>query len=100
VTVITIVQALAYWVLTAYLILLFVRAVTGWIFMFTRPWLPTGLTVASGGLLVVLEGAYTLTDPPLKLLRRLIPPLRLGNVPFDLGFLLLVIVLFVLRQYV
>jgi YggT family protein len=99
VTAITILTSTAWWLLTVYLIMLFVRMATGWVFMFTRPWLPTDLTVASGGLLVILEGAFTATDPPLKLLRRFIPPLRIGNVALDLGFLVLVIVIVVLRQY-
>ena len=34
---------------------------------------------------------YTLTDPPLKLLRRIIPPLRVGGVALDLSFLVLLI---------
>jgi YggT family protein len=38
---------------------------------------------------VVAEAIYTITDPPLRLLRRLIPPLRLGNFSLDLGMLLL-----------
>jgi len=35
---------------------------------------------------------YTVTDPPIKLVRRLIPPLRLGRMSFDLGFLIVLIV--------
>jgi YggT family protein len=34
---------------------------------------------------------YTITDPPLKALRRLIPPLRLGSINLDLSFLVLVV---------
>jgi YggT family protein len=34
---------------------------------------------------------YTITDPPLKALRRLIPPLRLGSITLDLSFLVLVV---------
>jgi YggT family protein len=51
----------------------------------------------TGGLVVVFEVVYTLTDPPLRLLRRVIPPLRVGNVAFDLGFLLLFIAIVVVR---
>ena len=46
---------------------------------------------------MVFEVVYTLTDPPLRLLRRIIPPLRVGNVAFDLGFLLLFIGIVVVR---
>jgi YggT family protein len=44
-----------------------------------------------GFLLVLAEIVYTLTDPPLKLLRKIIPPLRLGQVSLDLGFIVLLI---------
>jgi YggT family protein len=53
--------------------------------MFARSWRP------SGPLLVVAEVIYTITDPPLKALRRLIPPLRLGSITLDLSFLVLVV---------
>jgi YggT family protein len=50
-----------------------------------------------GALVVLFEIVYTLTDPPLRLLRRYIPPLRVGNIAFDLGFLLLFIVIVAVR---
>lgn len=53
--------------------------------VFARGWKPHGV------LLVLAEIIYTLTDPPLKLLRRVIPPLRIGSVQFDLAFLIILI---------
>jgi YggT family protein len=47
-------------------------------------------------MLVLFEVVYTLTDPPLRALRRVIPPLRIGQVAIDLGFL----VLFLAIQFV
>ena len=47
-------------------------------------------------MLVVAETVYTLTDPPLRALRKVVPPLRIGGVALDLAFLLLVVVLYVL----
>ena len=52
---------------------------------FARDWRPRG------PLLILLEAIYSVTDPPLKLLRRIIPPLRLGQIQFDLAFLILLI---------
>jgi YggT family protein len=52
----------------------------------------------TGALVLVFETVYTLTDPPLKFVRRFIPPLRVGSVAFDLGFLLILIVIMVLRR--
>jgi YggT family protein len=56
--------------------------VLDWVQVFARDWRPRGVA------LVVAEVTYTLTDPPIKALRRIIPPLRLGPVAFDVGFLL------------
>ena len=52
---------------------------------FARDWRPRG------PLLILLEAIYPVTDPPLKHLRRVIPPLRLGQIQFDLAFLILLI---------
>ena len=65
--------------------LLVARLVFDYVFMFARNWRPSGVMV------VVLEIIYSITDPPLKALRRVIPPLRLGSVSLDLGFLVLII---------
>jgi YggT family protein len=68
-----------------FFVLLIARLVLDYIQMFARSWRPTGV------LLVVAEVVYTITDPPLKALRRLIPPLRLGSITLDLSFLVLVV---------
>ena len=47
-----------------------------------------------------LELAYSVTDPPLKALRRVIPPLRIGQVSLDLGFIILFIVVRILMGVV
>ena len=71
------------WLVLAFLLLLIGRLVLDWIQVFARSWRPRG------PVLVVAEVIYTITDPPLKLLRRLIPPLRLGSVQLDLAFMIL-----------
>ena len=68
-----------------YLLVLFVRLVFDWIQVFARDWRPRG------AVLVVAESVYTVTDPPLKALRRVIPPLSLGTVRLDLAFMVLVL---------
>ena len=77
--------------LLVFLLLLLARLVFEYVMMFARRWRPSGL-VAAG-----LEVVYSATDPPLKALRRLIPPLRLGNLSIDLGFMVLVLVVYILR---
>ena len=48
--------------------------------------------------MLLAEAIFTLTDPPLKFLRRYIPPLRLGTVSLDLSFMVLFIVVLILLQ--
>ncbi|MBV9092391.1 MAG: YggT family protein [Streptosporangiaceae bacterium] len=80
------------YVLTIYLVLLIGRMIIGWVQVFARDWRPTGV------LLVVAEAVFTVTDPPLKFLRRFIPPLRLGMVAMDLSFMVLFIVVLILLE--
>ena len=80
------------YVLTIYLVILVGRMIFGWIQVFAREWRPTGV------LLVLAEAIFTVTDPPLKFLRRFIPPLRLGMVAMDLSFMVLFIVVLILLE--
>ena len=82
----------AFYVLSVYLVVLIIRLIFGWIQVYAREWHPKGV------LLVVAEGVYSATDPPLRFLRRYIPTLRLGNVALDLSFMLLFLVVYVLWQ--
>jgi YggT family protein len=80
------------YLLSIYLVVLIGRMIIGWIQVFARSWRPTGVV------LVLAEGIYTATDPPLKFLRRYIPPLRLGTVAMDLSYMVLFIVVLILLQ--
>lgn len=77
-------------VLWLYILLLLARIVTEWVQMFARSWQPRG------PVLVVLEVVYSVTDPPLKLLRRVMPPLRMGGVALDLSILVVLLICYVL----
>ncbi|HET7476371.1 MAG TPA: YggT family protein [Dermatophilaceae bacterium] len=68
-----------------FLIALIGRLVLDWVQMLSREWRPRG------GVLVAAEAVYTVTDPPLKFLRRVIPPLSIGSVRLDLAFLVLML---------
>ncbi len=89
-----IIGEILYSVLWIFLVLLFVRLVVDWVQFFARSWEPRGV------ILVILEGVYTVTDPPLKALRKVIPPLRLGGFALDLSFLLLIVIIYVLQALV
>ncbi len=74
-----------YLVVFLFFILLFIRLVLDWVQVFVRDWRPRG------AMLVVAEATYTVTDPPLKAVRRVIPPLSLGSIRLDLAFLVVML---------
>jgi len=80
--------------LWTYFLLLIFRLIMDFVFQFARSYEPRG------PMLVALEVTYTLTDPPLKLIRRFIPPLRIGGIAIDLAFLILIIIVQVLQRVV
>jgi YggT family protein len=80
------------YVLYLYLVLLVGRMIFSWVQVFARDWRPRGVV------LVLAEAIFTVTDPPLKFLRRFIPPLRIGMVAMDLSFMVLFIVVLILLE--
>jgi YggT family protein len=88
------VASVLYFALLVFLILLVFRLIMEYVFMFARSYRPAG-AVAVG-----LELCYSVTDPPLKALRRVIPPLRVGRVSVDLSFIVLFIVVQILMRVV
>jgi YggT family protein len=83
---------LLYLVVWVFFLLLIGRLVLDWIQAFAREWRPKGVV------LVLAELIYSATDPPLRALRRVIPPLRIGQVQLDLAFMILFIVTLLLLQ--
>lgn len=81
-----------FYLLSLYTYVLIARVIVDLIQVFARDWRPRGF------LLVVCEAIYTLTDPPVKMMRRIIPPLRLGSIALDLGFILVFILVQVLAN--
>jgi YggT family protein len=78
--------------LSIYVIVLIARLVFDYVFIFAREWQP------KGPVLLLVEGIFSITDPPLKALRRIIPPLRIGGISLDLAFLVLFILVQILIQ--
>ncbi len=90
----SIVLQIVYLMLFVFLYLLFARFIMGMVMSFGRRWRPGRRAAAA------LEVVWSVTDPPLKALRRVIPPLRLGTVSFDLASLVLLVIVFVLMSFV
>jgi YggT family protein len=89
-----ILKIVLYYVLWIYLLILIGRMIFTWVQTFSRTWAPHGI------LLVIAEGIFTATDPPLRFLRRYIPPLRLGSVALDLSFMVLFFVVLIMVNVV
>jgi YggT family protein len=86
------VRLVLYWVLFAFWLFLTARVVVELVRAFARSWHP------AGGVAVTLETIYTVTDPPVRLVRRLIPMVRIGGVGLDLSIMVLLLVVFILMR--
>jgi YggT family protein len=90
----SIIGQVLYLVLYFLLLLLIVRLALTYVLQYARRWRPGRGAAAS------LELVWTVTDPPLHALRRVIPPLRIGTVSIDIAFIVLLLILYVLMRVV
>ena len=81
-----------YYLLQLFWYLLLARIIIEMIASFSRGWTPRGI------LAVIFEWLFTITDPPVKALRKVIPPVRIGAVSLDLSVLVLFIIIIVLQM--
>ncbi|HEX3785813.1 MAG TPA: YggT family protein [Pseudonocardiaceae bacterium] len=82
-------QFVLYYVLFAFWLLLTARVVVELVRAFAREWRP------AGGVAVTLESIYTVTDPPVRLVRRVIPMVRVAGVGLDVSIMVLLLVVFI-----
>ena len=87
-------QFVLYYVLFVFWLLITARLVIEIVRSFARSWVPTRSRAAA------LEVIYLVTDPPVKLLRRLIPTVRIGGVGLDLSIMILLVVVYVVMSIV
>jgi YggT family protein len=92
--VLSIIFQVVYLALYLFLLTLLARFVFGAVLAYGRRWQP------GRGAAAALELVWSVTDPPLKALRRVIPPLRIGTVSLDLASIVLLVILLVLLRYV
>lgn len=85
------VAALISSLLNLYVLILIARLVLEYVSIFARDWRP------KGPLLLLSETVYTLTDPPLKAIRRVVPSVRIGSVSLDLSFIILLLAISITR---
>ncbi|WP_449277184.1 YggT family protein [Leucobacter sp. GX24907] len=69
-------------ILRIYILILWIRFVLDWVRVLNPRFRPKGLFV------VLVEFVFSITDPPIRMFRRLLPPIRLGQIQLDLGWML------------
>ena len=89
-----IVGQILYAIVWIFIAFLWIRFIVDWVQVFARSWTPRGV------LLVILEAVYSVTDPPINALRRVIPPLRLGTFVLDLSFLIVLVAAYILLRLI
>lgn len=73
------------------ILLLLARFVLDWVQLLARQWRPKGFVA------VLAEAVFSVTDPPLRLVRGVVPPIRMGMASIDLSPIILLIALYLLR---
>jgi YggT family protein len=74
-----------------YYILVIARLVVEITRQFARAWRPAGVAA------VGVEFVYVSTDPPLRAIRKVCPPVRIGSVSLDLSVMILLLAILALR---
>lgn len=80
--------------LRIFLMALLGRLILDYVRLFSRSWRPRGIV------LYLAEAIYAITDRPTALVRKFVPPLRLGSVSLDLSFLVLFFAVQILIPFV
>jgi YggT family protein len=90
VIVVSVAATIAYYALLIYFFVMWARFILELARNFARGWRPRGVG------LVIAELVFTLTDPPIRFVRRLIPPLRIGAVALDFGWSIVMLAVIIL----
>jgi YggT family protein len=80
--------------LNLFVLIMWARFVLDLVAMLAREWRPRG------PLLIVAELVYTITDPPVKAVRRVVPPLRAGGIVIDFSWSIVLIAAIILGAIV
>lgn len=84
--IVSILAWVAFAALGIFILFMWVRLILDWVRALQPRWRPTG------ALLVVAEACFVVTDPPLKLVRRVVKPIRLGGAQLDFAWSIVLIV--------
>jgi YggT family protein len=72
-------------------LVLLARFIIDWVPVLARSWRPTGFVA------VLCEAIFTITDPPLRAIRGVIPPIRMGGAMLDLSPMVLLIGIYIVQ---
>ncbi|KQM25040.1 MULTISPECIES: YggT family protein [Frigoribacterium] len=86
------IATIAYYALLIFFLLMWARFVLDLAQSFSRGWRP------KGPVLVIAEVAYTVTDPPIRRVRKILPPVRLGSVALDFGWSIIMLAVIILMS--
>ena len=84
------IAGILYAALLIYLLIMWARFIIDIFQVINRQWRPRGF------LLVLSEVTYVLTDPPIRFVRRLIPPIRAGGMALDFAWSIVMLVVIIL----
>jgi YggT family protein len=90
--IVSLIATIAYYLLLLFFLLMWARFVLDLAQSFSRGWRPRG------AVLVIAEIAYTVTDPPIRAVRKVLPPVRLGSVALDFGWSLIMLAVIILMS--
>jgi len=80
--------------LNIFVFVMWARFILDLVAMLARGWRPRGFV------LILAELAYTITDPPVKAVRKIVPPLRAGGVQIDFSWSIVLIATIILSYIV
>ncbi|GGL06374.1 YggT family protein [Salinibacterium xinjiangense] len=80
--------------LTIFIVVMWARFILDLARTFARRWRPQGFT------LVIAEAVFVITDPPIKLVRRGVPPLRIGGAAIDFSWSIVMLAAIILNSIV
>ena len=87
----TLIGTLLYVIIRMFVLLLIARLVIEMIQSFSRNFQPPRWFI------YIAEPIFMITDPPVKALRRLIPPMRMGGVALDISVIVLFFIMMILQ---
>ncbi|MBH0009465.1 YggT family protein [Salinibacterium sp. SWN1162] len=89
---VSVIAAVAYYAITLFMFTMWARFILDLVVVFARGWRPSGIG------LVLSEFVFTITDPPIKAVRKVVPMVRIGNGALDLSWMLVMLVCIILTS--